>query len=124
MKSQGLYVIIVLIYVISVMVKAASQNKNGKKKGASSPAAKNGAGRPAAAPGKSFEARPVPTLHLGRKHSDDDCEYGEVNHQYSHTSEKRVRQLDGYLAAGLIDKKEYRQMLERYSRMEEQFKDF
>ena len=48
----------------------------------------------------------------------DECLYGEVNHQYSHSSEKRVAQLKGYLQAGLIDRKEYGEMLERYTRMD------
>ena len=55
-----------------------------------------------------------------RASKDDDCEYGEVNHQYSHSVERRTAQLDGYLKAGLIDKKEYNQMLERYKRMDQE----
>ena len=55
-----------------------------------------------------------------RASKDDDCEYGEVNHRYSHSVERRTAQLNGYLQAGLIDKKEYNQMLERYKRMDQE----
>lgn len=49
---------------------------------------------------------------------EEECAYGEVNHRYSHNSDRRVAQLNSYLKAGLIDKKEYAQMLERYRRMD------
>ena len=55
-----------------------------------------------------------------RASKDGDCEYGEVNHRYSHSVERRTAQLNGYLQAGLIDKKEYNQMLERYKRMDQE----
>ena len=35
-----------------------------------------------------------------------------------------IKQLDGYLKAGLIDKKEYREMLERYTRLDHQLDDY
>ena len=49
---------------------------------------------------------------------EEECAYGDVNHRYSHNADRRVAQLDGYLKAGLIDRKEYAQMLERYQRMD------
>lgn len=73
-------------------------------------------------PGGQTPARPAApaakTRAPARRAAKDDCEYGEVNHQYSHSVERRTAQLDGYLKAGLIDKKEYNQMLERYKRMD------
>ena len=59
-------------------------------------------------------ARPIsPRRRAGH---DDDCEFGGVNHEYSHQNDRRLQQLNGYLKAGLIDQKEYREMLERYRR--------
>ena len=49
---------------------------------------------------------------------EEECAYGDVNHRYSHNADRRVAQRDGYLKAGLIDRKEYAQMLERYQRMD------
>ena len=104
--------VIILIYVLMISLRAG---KAGKKKNSSSGASSAG-GTAAARPD-----RPTPTIpSLARRSSrrDDDCEYGEVNHRYSHQSERRVAQLDGYLKAGLIDKKEYAEMLERYTRQD------
>ena len=53
----------------------------------------------------------------------DDFDYGQASHAYSHLSQKRLEQVNSYLKAGLIDKKEYHQMLERYSREENCFDD-
>ena len=106
--------IIIILYIVLVSLRAG---KAGKKSGSSSSGASSAGGATAARPD-----RPTPTIpSLARKSSrrDDDCEYGEVNHHYSHQSEKRVAQLDGYLKAGLIDKKEYAQMLERYTRQDQ-----
>ena len=100
--------VIILIYVLMISLRAG---KAGKKKDTSA-AKDTAAARP---------DRPTPTIpSLARRSSrkDDDCEYGEVNHRYSHQSERRVAQLDGYLKAGLIDKKEYAEMLERYTRQD------
>ena len=59
--------------------------------------------------------RPAATVRRRSAH-DDDCEYGDANHEYSHQNDRRLQQLNGYLKAGLIDQKEYREMLERYRR--------
>ncbi|MBQ3275551.1 MAG: hypothetical protein IJH47_00650 [Oscillospiraceae bacterium] len=48
-----------------------------------------------------------------RNAHDDDCAYGEVNHEYSHQDDRRLQQLEGYLKAGLIDQMEYREMVAR-----------
>ena len=71
-------------------------------------------------------AAPTPRINrdYARKSKDDDCDYGEVNHQYSHESEGRIKQLDSYLKAGLIDKKEYAQMLARYKKAEQDFERY
>ena len=53
-----------------------------------------------------------------------DRDFGDVNHQYSHVNDKRVEQVNAYLKAGLIDKTEYRQMLERYTKEDQQFTDY
>ena len=108
--SEGFsFFIILIIYIVGVVLRAAR-----KKKGASSTAAKT---VPAA-------KSPAPIFSKRRGHKDDDCEYGEINHQYSHASERRVAQLQGYLEAGLIDKKEYAQMLERYTRQDQIYSDY
>ncbi len=95
---------IMIVYILSAVMRG--KKAAGKKK--ETPAPVNRAER-------SF---------IPKKRNDDDCDYGEVNHSYSHSNEKRVKQLDGYLKAGLIDKKEYREMLERYTRLDHQLDDY
>ena len=46
---------------------------------------------------------------------EEDCEYGEENHKYSHDDEKRLAQLDSFLKNGIIDKEEYQVLKKRYS---------
>ena len=102
-----------VILVLSLLTRAAG----GRGKKSSGAAAKS-----APAP-KKAQTR-GPELPLRRRAKDDDCDYGDVNHQYSHESERRIRQLDGYLKAGLIDKKEYAQMLARYQKAERDFERY
>ena len=71
--------------------------------------------RPSARPTAEKPASKSVHWHPDRK---DECLYGEENHRYSHNSDRRVAQLKGYLEAGLIDRKEYGEMLERYTRMD------
>ena len=66
---------------------------------------------------KNADARRSPTA-ARRSARDDDCAYGEANHEYSHQDDRRLQQLQGYLKAGLIDEKEYREMIQRYSEQE------
>ena len=111
--SEGFsFFIIFLIYIVSVILRAARKNK-----GSSSTA-------PKTVPAAKKTAPVAPVFAKRRAHRDDDCEYGEINHQYSHASERRVAQLDGYLKAGLIDKKEYAQMLERYTRQDQVYSNY
>ena len=63
----------------------------------------------------------APMKRSAAKTEEHDCDYGNVNHEFSHRNEGRIAQLDGYLKAGLIDRKEYQQMLERYRRQEQYF---
>ena len=56
----------------------------------------------------------APRRALRRTARDDDCEFGDTNHEYSHQNDRRLQQLNGYLKAGIIDQKGYREMLERY----------
>ena len=70
---------------------------------------------------KNASARSAPVFTRRNAHGDD-CAYGEANHEYSHQDDRRLQQLQGYLKAGLIDQKEYREMLERYRR-QSQFYD-
>ena len=105
--------VFIMIYILLITLRSAR-----KTKGSSSAATKPAAARTAA------PDRPTPTipaLAKRRAQKDEDCDYGEVNHQYSHSNEKRVAQLKGYLDAGLIDKKEYAQMLERYTRQDQAY---
>ena len=64
---------------------------------------------------KNGAARSAPTVTRRNAHGDD-CAYGEANHEYSHQDDRRLQQLQGYLKAGLIDQKEYREMVARYRR--------
>ena len=105
--------IIFIIYIIAVSLFSGRKKKN---------TSSSGSGASAANRQTAVRAdRPTPTIpSLANRHSkkDDDCDYGEVNHRYSHQNEKRVAQLKGYLDAGLIDKKESNEMLERYTRQD------
>ncbi len=107
-RSYILYFAILLLIFIIRAASTPGRKKNARK------ASPGGAGQRAVSPAPTA---PVPA----RWKADPECEYGEVNHAYSHENQARVAQLDGYLKAGLIDKKEYRQMLERYRRQEQYF---
>ena len=54
----------------------------------------------------------VPLRLFGRK---EDCDYGEVNHRYSHDTQRRLEQLNGFLRSGLIDREEYRVLYRKYT---------
>ncbi len=116
MSRIGPSFIIIILYILVIALRSAR-----KPKGSATSAGNRNTGSQNAAPRTAPRDRPVPTIpSLSKKNSQkDDCEYGEINHSYSHTSEKRVAQLNGYLEAGLIDKKEYAQMLERYTRQDQ-----
>ena len=96
-----LYVIWMVMVLLIVIVSRMAARKM-KKKGVTAP------------------RNPGFTTH--RTVRDDDCAYGEANHEYSHQDDRRLQQLQGYLKAGLIDQKEYREMVARYRR-QEQFYD-
>ena len=102
-RSSG-YLIFFLIYFIVAVVRGLGSQ--GKKKPGKQPA-----DRSAAAP-------------VRKKAQKDDCDYGEVNHHYSHEADRRIEQVNAYLKAGLIDKTEYRQMLERYSKTDSTFDNY
>ena len=61
-------------------------------------------------------SQPVPVRSYRRPSRADNCDFGDANHYYSHQYDRRIQQLDGYLKAGLIDQKEYREMLVRYKK--------
>lgn len=112
--------VLFLIYILVIVLRAGRKAGSANKKGGTAPT-------PPTAPARPTADRPSPTIPaLARRHAkkDDDCEYGEVNHQYSHDSQRRVQQLKGYLEAGLIDKKEYAQMLERYTRQDKIYEEY
>jgi uncharacterized membrane protein len=103
-----------VIIVLSILSK--SKTTGGKKT--------SGSAGTKTAPTRTTPTR-GPELPLrGRKAKDDECDYGEANHKYSHESESRIKQLDSYLKAGLIDKKEYAQMLARYRKAEIDFERY
>lgn len=102
---------ILFLLIFSILSRG---NGKGKK-----PDAKTGSPAPAQ-PAGTAAARTRTRTPARRASKDGDCEYGEVNHRYSHSVERRTAQLNGYLQAGLIDKKEYNQMLERYKRMDQE----
>jgi hypothetical protein len=58
-------------------------------------------------------AQSVPLRLFGKK--EEDCDYGEVNHRYSHDTQRRLKQLDGFLKSGLIDREEYRALYRKYT---------
>ena len=101
-----------LIFFLVVFVILPLIRQRGAKKG------KERSGRNAAAPART-QAQPV------RRPAErtNTADYGEASHRYSHLSAKREEQLKSYLRAGLIDQKEYRQMLERYTQQENCFDD-
>ena len=106
---------VLIIYIIFIVLRAAG----GKNKKAGQKTEKQTPARPtrtAAVSRAAAKAAGKPAAW--HPDAEDECVYGEVNHRYSHSSERRVAQLTGYLKAGLIDKKEYAQMLERYTRMD------
>ena len=102
-----------------ILIVISSLANNGKK--AKKTAARSGQNAPAAAaPARKMPVRlrnVADAVHW-RTAREVECAYGEVNHRYSHNTDRRVAQLDSYLKAGLIDRKEYAQMLERYHRMD------
>lgn len=44
-----------------------------------------------------------------------DCDYGELNCDFSHDHESRVSQLDSFLKNGIIDRAEYNVLLKKYT---------
>ena len=106
--------VLFIIYIVLIILRSAK--KTGASGKTSTPAQ--------AAPRADRPTPTIPVLARRRGHKDDDCEYGEVNHQYSHDGNRRVQQLKGYLEAGLIDKKEYAQMLERYTKQDQAYENY
>ena len=110
MSRVGSWFIIMLVYIVVAVMRAGKKPaKSSSRQAGVSPPSKT-----------AVPATPSPVKKLGRR-AKDDCEYGEVNHNYSHDGDRRVAQLDGYLKAGLIDKKEYAQMLERYHQQDQAY---
>ena len=115
MSRSSSFLPVLIIYIIFIVLRAVGgkNKKAGQKNDQQAPARPT---RAAAAPKSAVKASGKPAAW--HPDAEDECVYGEVNHRYSHSSERRVAQLTGYLKAGLIDKKEYAQMLERYTRMD------
>ena len=102
-----------VILVLSIIGRGAGAKKKKSASGSSGAASQT----PSAVPVRQTGA-------AARRKAADDCDYGDVNHKYSHESEARIKQLDSYLQAGLIDKKEYAQMLARYRKAEQDFENY
>ena len=111
--------VLFLIYILVIVLRAGRRAGSANKKGGTAPTTPTAPTRPTA-------DRPPPTIPApARRHAkQDDCEYRGVNPQYSHDSQRRVQQLKGYLEAGLIDKNEYAQMLERYTRQDKIYEEY
>lgn len=62
-------------------------------------------------------ARPVSVV-TAHHSKGKDCEYGDVNHQYSHDQQRRLQQLDSFLKNGIIDKEEYQVLYNKYTKGE------
>ena len=118
-----------LIFVLFILISTLLRSAGNKGKKSGTQAGKQSPGQPAV-PGQTRRAparasRPAKASQAAdadhtswRAAKEAECEYGDVNHRYSHSADRRVAQLNGYLKAGLIDRKEYSQMLERYQRMD------
>ena len=48
------------------------------------------------------------------------CEYGEINHNYSHDLSRKIAQLDSFLKNGIIEKAEYNVLLAKYKKIYEE----
>lgn len=103
--SRFPFLIILIIYFV---IRTVINNAAAKKKSAN---AKTGA---AAEP---LRGTRVNAPQRARRESAG-FDYGRASHNYSHVSKKRLDQVNSYLQAGLIDKKEYYEMLERYDRQD------
>ncbi len=99
-------ILLVAFWVIVVSLIAIKKKKGASKQSSRSSAAGQ------AAPMRSSQA--VPVRMPRRSAAADNCDFGDANHYYSHQYDRRIQQLEGYLKAGLIDQKEYREMLARY----------
>lgn len=43
------------------------------------------------------------------------CEFGKANHEFSHDASRRIVQLEGFYKDGLIDRREYELLRQRWS---------
>lgn len=43
------------------------------------------------------------------------CEFGKANHEFSHDTNRRIVQLEGFYKDGLIDRREYELLKQRWS---------
>ena len=44
------------------------------------------------------------------------CEFGKANHEFSHDANRRLSQLEGFYKDGIIDRKEYELLKQRWSK--------
>lgn len=51
------------------------------------------------------------------------CDFGEINCDYSHDYQRRVEQLNNFLKNGTIDRNEYNVLLERYRKNYEEHQE-
>ena len=51
-----------------------------------------------------------------KKKQQEPCEFGKANHEFSHDANRRITQLDGFYKDGLIDRKEYELLKQRWSK--------
>lgn len=118
MSKSSSFLPFLIIFLISILT--GRSNSKGKGKGKTNTPQTSQTSQTAAAPARRAQAKSKPAVDMihWRAAREQECAYGEENHRFSHNSERRVAQLDGYLKAGLIDRKEYAQMLERYQRMD------
>ena len=54
-------------------------------------------------------------LFTPKKKQQEPCEFGKANHEFSHDANRRITQLDGFYKDGLIDRKEYELLKQRWS---------
>ena len=117
-NMSGLLGFIIFI-VICVLSSAANKKKSG---GAKNTAGKTPAPKPAPMPKSmpkmpSFNAPKKPAAPAGRaeperKYYDSTCMEADSKHDH----DRRLEQLDNFLKSGIIDKEEYKILLEKYQR--------
>lgn len=105
--------IVIFIAVIAVVVKIGKHAANGKKNGERKPEAERHSYSVSDRPRTYERPEPAPMpMAEQRKYYDENT----VLQDRERDSERRLRQLDGFLKNGIIDREEYKILRSRYER--------